>query len=391
MELYIVGGGRGARGFTAEGRDALLKSGVVLTTSHFPLLEHEIEEKTRRMSLSEIREYVKKGVSGTLSILVSGDTGFFSLAKSFEGENCVFIPSVSSLSALAASLKTDWQDIKCVSLHGRRGKIAPHVSYNRRVFFLTGGDVTAKTVIDELCRIGASHLTVTVGQNLGFEDEEIVTGRAEELKHRDFSSLSVVLVTNENFVCPMKRLRDGDFDREKVPMTKENVRIAALNLLDIEKTDTVWDIGSGTGAMTVCLARRAFEGEVWALEKKQSAYDLTLRNAMKLGSYNINAFLGSAPECLSDFPPPDKVFIGGSGGNLGEIMHVILGKNPRAAVCVTAVTMETIAECVSCFKELDFDFETVCLTAAETEELGNYHLMRGQNPVFIIKGEKNEA
>lgn len=97
---------------------------------------------------------------------------------------------------------------------------------------------------------------------------------------------------------------------------------------------------------------------------------------------------GEAPGALEPLHPPDGVFIGGSGGRLREILEAVLRKNPRARVVIAAVTLETLAQASAALAELPFgETEVVQITAARARAAGRYHLMEGQNPVFLLRGE----
>lgn len=105
-------------------------------------------------------------------------------------------------------------------------------------------------------------------------------------------------------------------------MTKEEVRWVSVNRLTVRPTDTVWDVGAGTGAVTLELARKASDGTVYAVERKPEAVALLHENRIKLGGYNVKIIEGPAPEALENLPAPDCVFVGGSGAECGRFWHL---------------------------------------------------------------------
>ncbi|MEN6460122.1 MAG: bifunctional cobalt-precorrin-7 (C(5))-methyltransferase/cobalt-precorrin-6B (C(15))-methyltransferase, partial [Syntrophomonas sp.] len=119
------------------------------------------------------------------------------------------------------------------------------------------------------------------------------------------------------------------------------------------------------------------------------AVALIKANREKLGAWNLKVVSGRAPEALIALPAPDRAFIGGSQGNLAKILKLLIEKNPMIRVVINAITLETLTEAIDCFRGLGFDdMEIVQITAARAKECGKYHMMTGQNPVFIISGQK---
>ena len=147
----------------------------------------------------------------------------------------------------------------------------------------------------------------------------------------------------------------------------------------------VWDVGAGTGSVSVEMALRARLGRVYAVEKRPSALALLGENRRRFDLDNLTIAAGSAPEALGALPPPTHVFLGGSSGGLREILELILRKNPSARIVASAVTLETVGELTACAKSLPLsEWEAVSLAAARSREAGPYHLMIAQNPVWLF-------
>ena len=169
-------------------------------------------------------------------------------------------------------------------------------------------------------------------------------------------------------------------------MTKCEVRGLSVEKLGLSADSVVWDVGAGTGSVTVELALRACEGQVWAIERKPEAAGLIGQNCRRFGAANVQVVEGKAPEALEDLPAPTHVFIGGSSGNLREILELCLKKNPAVRVVVNAVTLETVGEAARCFSQLGSP-DMVQIAVTRTRPAGRYHLMDAQNPVWIFSGE----
>ena len=180
-------------------------------------------------------------------------------------------------------------------------------------------------------------------------------------------------------------LSDDEFLRGTVPMTKQEVRAVALAKLRLTEHAVFWDVGAGTGSVSVECARLSDTVQVYAADENPEAVRLLYENRDRFGLENLTILRGTAPGCLKELPPPTHVFVGGSKGGLKEILETALKKNPWARFVVTAVTMETAAAMTGMFNTLSVkEEETVLLTAARSKAAGSSHLMMGQNPVWIF-------
>ncbi len=396
MKIYVVGGGMGREDLLTDYAKGIIHSSdIVLTTDRlFENLAVSHPNK-KKMKISEMDAFLLSAckTDQTVCIIASGDVGFFSIAKSIQEKwsnmcEVEFVSGISSLQYFTSKLQRSYDDIKIISLHGRNKSVVPYVCYNKTVFCLTGSNKSADQIIRELVESGLEDVFVSIGENLSSDRERIVSAAAKELLGVEFDSLSVMLIDNENYTNSNLVLRDDNFIRAKTPMTKQCVRTVSLDMLCPMPQDVVYDVGAGTGSVSVCLAMRVSESVVYAIEKDTAALDLIRQNRKKHGTYNIKVAEGSAPEILKELPAPDKVFIGGSKGNLKEIVLLCMEKNPNVVLVVNAVTLETLAQAVETFKELEMGYEVVCLNVAKADQLGSYNLMKSENPVYIIRGEK---
>lgn len=301
-----------------------------------------------------------KAPRGPVGVLLSGDTGFYSGAKGLwpllGNHEVITIPGISSLSYFCARLQTTWQDARLVSAHGRSHNAVGEIQRSAKVFALTGGATKAEDICRALAERGLGQVRVSVGERLSYADERIVTGTAAELAGETFADLSVLLAVNPD---PVARpwngsgLPDGAFLRGDVPMTKEEVRALALSKLRLEAHHVVWDVGAGTGSVSVECALSCPAGRVYAVEKKEEALALLAENRARFHAANLEVVAGTAPEALEALPAPDRVFLGGTSGSLEDILNVIFRKNPAARVVCTAVTLETVGEAARCFAGLE--------------------------------------
>ena len=333
----------------------------------------------------------------TFAAVMRGDTGFYSGAKkliqALDGYDVTLIPGISSPAYFAAKLKISWENAKLISLHGRKANLIRAVDTHRLVFALTGGEHTAGAVCAKLCEYGFSHVLVSVGERLSYPDEKITRGTARDFAGRQFDPLSILLIENASAAEWIPHgIPDAGFLRAEVPMTKSEVRTVVLSRLALHADSVVWDIGAGTGSVSVECALAAYAGCVYAVEKNAAAVDLIEKNARRFKADNLIAVAGEAPAALEALPAPTHVFIGGSSGHLREILALLLRRNPKVRVVLSAATLETQAEALSCAEELGFiRFEAVQISASRAKKLGGYHMMSAQNPVVVITMEGGAA
>ena len=168
-------------------------------------------------------------------------------------------------------------------------------------------------------------------------------------------------------------------------MTKSEVRCLSAAKLRLPSDAVVYDVGAGTGSVTVEMALQTPDGMVYAIERNAEACGLIEQNKRKFCTPNIRVVKGLAPEAMEDLPAPTHAFIGGSAGNLKEILECLLGKNPKIRLVINTVTLETVGEVMQCLKELPLiEEEILSVNTARSRKLGAYHLMTGQNPIYII-------
>lgn len=325
-----------------------------------------------------------------VAVLLSGDVGFYSGAKKlyelFDGDEVNVYCGISSAVYLCGKLRTSWEDARLVSLHGRSSNIISAVARNPKVFALVGERGRAAQICRDLCEYHMENVAVSVGEELSYESERIITGTAAELSEMEFAPLCVMLFQNQKADCTKTHgISDEEFIRAKVPMTKEEIRSVSLSKLRLAADSVIYDVGAGTGSVSIEMALQAEDGLVYAIEKKEEAADLIEENKHKFKVQHVTVVRGLAPDALDGLPAPTHAFIGGSSGNLKEILTCIFEKNPKTRIVINAIVLETVAEAVSCIKGMKVeDLDIVSLSSARSKEVGPYHMMMGQNPVYVI-------
>ena len=393
-QVTVVGIGPGSKGaMTGEVRSALANADCIIGAKR---MVEAVAEKGQAMhhaiSPEEITSFIGQHPEYCRFVIaMSGDVGFFSGTKKLLPmlENCdvTVLPGISSMVYLCTRLGTSYENVVPVSVHGRDHDLIPDVQRNERVFALVGGENGMGNLCRELTEAGLGSVKVSVGERLSYTDEQITVGTAETLQNRVFQSLSVALIENENANPVVTHgLPDDAFDRiETVPMTKSEVRCVCLSKLALTEKAVAWDVGAGTGSVSIEMALQARKGAVYAIERKDTAVEILQENVRKFRTSNLTVVPGIAPEACSVLPAPTHAFIGGSSGNMKEIIALLLQKNPKVRIVATAIALESIAELTDCVKHFAFEeTEVVSMSVARSRKAGPYNLMTGQNPIYIF-------
>ncbi len=325
-------------------------------------------------------------------ILLSGDIGFYSGAKKMidylEADYDVKIRNgISSVVYFCGKLKTSWEDVKLMSLHGKNQNLIGAVSRYRKVFSLIGEQNGAGEVCKLLTEYGWGEVKVSIGIRLSYPDETIITGTAKELAKQELGGLCVMLIENAQAGSfPVTHgIEDEAFIRGKVPMTKSEIRAISLSKLQLHENSILYDIGAGTGSVSIEAALQAVDGFVYAIEKKAEACALIEENKRKFHTANIEVVSGLAPEAFAGLPVPTHAFIGGSSGNMKRILEFLLRENPQSRIVINCIALESIAETLDCMKTLPVkEVDIMQISSARSRELGAYHMMTGMNPIFIV-------
>lgn len=396
-KVTIVGMGLGEDTLTAEAKEAISQAEVLLGA---PRVLELCGGFSAHLSVGssarsyphylpkDVAAFIEKDNAQNFAVLVSGDVGFYSAAAGMcellTAYDLRFVAGISTVNAFFAKLKLPWQDAVFISAHGRDINAADIVRRNRLTFCLTGNNLTE--IGTALCKAGFGSIQAYVGENLGTEQEKIYDVTAKQLVKGDYPVLTVLLFVNESAddrtVCG---LPDEQFSRlAGIPMTKSETRAVVFSRLRLRSDSICWDVGAGSGSVTIEMAHCSYRGRVYAIERKEEAIPLIEENCRAYHLGNVIVIHGEAPYALADLPAPDAVFIGGSGGQLGVIINGILHKNPNARIVVTAVTIETVSAALEAFIDAGLEPDVIQLSAARGRPAGELHLMEALNPVTIL-------
>ena len=310
-QINIIGMGMSAKTVTGEALELIQDADILIGAKRLINEFSYLNKPSHNAFLSdEIADLISKSDAEKIAILVSGDVGFYSGAEklvcALSEYDPILVPGISSVSYFFAKCRIPWKEANLISCHGIESNIVSSVRRNRYTFALTGRNIP--DLQNQLVEYGFGDLKVWAGENLGLEDEFVTSCRVSDLNKREYGSLTVLIIENPDFDSRVKTgIPDDEFIRAKVPMTKSEVRAVCMSKLDLSPYDIVYDIGCGTGSVSIEMAFAAYEGRVYAFDKNEEAVALVLENARKFHLDNIEAVCGLAPECLNDLPIPDDL------------------------------------------------------------------------------------
>ena len=186
-------------------------------------------------------------------------------------------------------------------------------------------------------------------------------------------------------------MRDEWFIRGEIPMTKSEVRAVSVSKLELCRDNIVYDIGAGTGSVSVEAALKVPEGHVYAFEQKEEGCALIRANAEKAGVKNLTVVPGKAPESLYGYPAPDRVFLGGSSGNMEKILDLVTELNPAVQLVINVIALESLSQAMEWFRKKGWEPEVVCMQVSRAAKRGPYHMMQAQNPIYVLTAQGQQT
>ncbi len=400
-DVAVIGCGMGIRaGMTLEACKALDKAQLVIGAKRWTDALDELRNGGSVRCIAEyraeeIRKIIETSPEKRIALLVSGDSGFYSgtsgWLKALEGlpVSVTILPGISSLSALSAKTGISWEDAAVFSLHGKQQNCYSALASGEKTVLL-GAD-GFEDVLEDLVRLGFGSSEAWIGIRLGCADENVLHSTVQNLRGQAGESLSILMVLPHRTGRCLRSfgIADEEFIRGEVPMTKSEVRAVCMSRLAIGPCGIVYDIGAGTGSISVEASIAAMRGRVYAIERNENALPLIEENAKKFLCRNLQIIPGEAPEVLKDLPAPDAVMVGGSGKKLMAVLECVLEKNPKVRIVVTAATLETLQESLRAAESLGLIAEYTQIAATRIIRRGEYHMMNAQNPVWVISMEKD--
>ncbi|MBD2743344.1 precorrin-6y C5,15-methyltransferase (decarboxylating) subunit CbiE [Coleofasciculus sp. FACHB-1120] len=371
-------------------------------------------------AVEEIRDRLSAG-SGGIVVLVSGDPLFFGLGRLLVAQlpsaELTFHPHLSSVQLAFNRIKVPWQDARVISAHGRSlDELTQTLQQGiEKIAVLTDTQNTPEAIARLLLALDLpSTYQFWVCENLGGADERVrsfpCVGKQlmASLQEQDFASLNVVVLLRPSGsesrsketaslpdidALPMLGVPDRSFlsfsDRPGL-MTKREVRILVLGELALQPGQIIWDIGAGTGSVSIEIARLFPSSRVYAIEKTAAGTMLIQQNCDRFQVENVISIHGSAPEALCNLPAPNRIFIGGSGGNLTEILNICNSHLTASGRLVLALaTLEHLNEALGWLSRQQWDYQVLQVQLSRSVPVGSLTRFSPLNPVTILAANRS--
>lgn len=398
-KVCVVGiGDDGADGLLPEAKACVQRAQVLVggkrQLAFFP--DFPGERMVLGSRLAEVVAWIEeRAATERVVVLASGDPLYYGigsfLVKRLGSERVRVIPHLSSVQLAFARCGEPWQDATVISLHGRpMTGLAQKIDSLARVALLTDVQNSPRRIAAYLLEFGMTEYEMFVGENLGGPEER--TGRYSlfEAARMEFAPLNVVILLRDAAasarVWPLG-IDDSEFSQRKPDrglITKKEIRVLSLSELGLRPDSVLWDIGAGTGSVSIEAVLHTPGLRVYAIEKNEPDLLNLRKNQVKFRT-DFVAVHGRAPARLDEFENPDAVFIGGSGGELEEILKVCAARlNRQGRIVVNAATLETLATAQKVLKELRFEVAISLIQTARSKPILNLTRFEGMNPVYIV-------
>jgi precorrin-6Y C5,15-methyltransferase (decarboxylating) len=405
-KIHIIGvGSDGLAGLTARARELLTSADLVLGSDHTLSLvpetraEHfpigpDLQEGVRLLETNFGRK--------RMVVVASGDPLFYGVARylcdRLGKERFEVLPHVSSMQLAFARIKESWEEAYLTNLATHPLAIVlDRLRVAEIVGLFTSEAEGPPTIARELLARGIDYFRAYVCENLGAPDERVTQGELAEIQEMEFAPLNVMILKRKPGRPDQQRLggrfrvfgNPDDLFAQSRPksglITQAEVRAIALSQLDVQPGSIVWDVGAGSGSVAIEAARLAQPGKVFAIEQEAADYHLILANAETFGVRNLTAVHGIAPAVFSELPPPDGVFVGGTGHEIGRMLEVAyLALRPGGRMVVNVATLETLSATYEALKELASPVHVLLINVARgTEQLETLRF-EAVNPTFLL-------
>jgi precorrin-6B C5,15-methyltransferase / cobalt-precorrin-6B C5,C15-methyltransferase len=360
--------------------------------------EHPAEKIIIDATIAQRAEMLPHRGDKRVVVLASGDPGFYGIAATLlrylPPEELEIVPHVNALQLAFARISVSWSDAVFTSAHARPlAEMVGWAKHTRKLGILTDSQHTPGLIAQTLLDTGLSDCRAVVAENLGLAEERITDARLSALPEMEFIPLNVLLLIQDADWQPAVAFtpRPAEaYAHRRGLITKADVRALSLARLALRETDTIWDIGAGSGSMSIEMAELAWRGEVYAVEHDAENLEFIRQNKRLFGALNVTVVEGYAPGKLVELPLPDAVFIGGTGGRMSDILaHIATAARPGCRIVMALATLENLTQAMEIMKSLNWSPQVTQVNLSDGVPIAGMTRFAPLNPVFIVSGVIN--
>ncbi|GLO63335.1 precorrin-6Y C5,15-methyltransferase [Vibrio sp. MACH09] len=347
---------------------------------------------------SWLSQVIDESEEGGVVVLASGDPLFFgigsTLLKKVASEELAFIPSSSSAQLAFSRLALPWSDAQFLSFHGRELQgVVSRLQQGDLFAILTDGKNTPQVIAQHLQTFNENHWQLSVCEQLGGSREKITTLTVAELASstEPFDELNILVAKRgeQTYWGGQGQFSDDESFAKRVPhkglITKQSVRHLVLCQLRLNRHHVMWDIGAGSGSVAIEAAKQCWKKQVFAVECNSDCFDAIEDNLHVHGTDNLQLVKEKAPQALLELPSPNAVFVGGSRGEMENILSFVWHKLlPNGRLVVSAVTLDTVAEVYQWSKQQKLNMDVQLVNISQTQPLAHYMRYQAENPIHLF-------
>lgn len=437
--LYVIG--IGYKPLEKKAQEIILNSEIILASNRlFEVFKgyeefEAVKDKIKVINnVDETMEFIKSQISNFKSqivLLASGDPLFFGIGRravrEFGHDIVECHPDLSSIQLAFSRIKEAWDDAFLMSLHGgpdpeKRRRLPYEINdipfllqKHNKIAILTDKENNPTNIAKELLKPSAiprfhdSALKIYICERLGYPDERVTEGTPEEIAKLTFKEPNVVIIVQrgpqkiEDFLGweqsnraaeqqereEIFGLTEDEIHHSRGLITKDEVRAVTIHKLRLPQKGVFWDIGAGSGSVSIEVAKLNPQLQIFAIEKDKEQVENIKKNKVAFNAQNIKIIEGTAPDAIKSLPAPDRVFIGGSSGKLKEILNFISDIMKSGTMVINAAQLETLNEALSILKDRNFKIDVTQLNVSRMKAIGEGNYLSALNPVFVIRGERS--
>jgi len=352
-------------------------------------------------NIAQVIQFIKdRMTSRSIVVLASGDPLFFgigsTLIKALGPENVSIYPNISSIAAAFARIKEPWGDVRVISLHGRKNEneLFKALVEENTVAVYTDPIKNPAWIAGRLIAENFLNYKMCVLESLGTDDERCNWYPLDQAAATAFSQPNLVILKNSrreesDTQIPHIGIPDHCYVHENGLITKSEIRAITLSKLQLQPDHVLWDLGAGSGSVSIEASLLVHRGKVLAVEKKSERVQQIQSNKRRFGIKNLEVIEATLPDGLAQLPRPDRIFIGGGGRDLKKIIEAAVAVlNPGGMVVINTVLMPNVLAAMEGLKALGCQTETVQVQISRSQKMPWAERLQAQNPVWIVTGSR---